>query len=200
MSYSDDYIYPTVCQVCGDVFEYDEVEHGACYQCLNRIKNDYGAVRAYVLAYPDDFEGFKDNESLSSSLTAVENNEEDYVRFYVRREGEIYETKRLMRDLTDIAYEINQNTVIDVVLEFAYVCGIVDCRIYPYDNSEEMYYVSINDDNITSEIFLPMSCAFFRICDLICKGKTFYIGWSRRSVKLRIYGTKNPILYAWSIR
>ena len=56
------------------------------------------------------------------------------------------------------------------------------------------------DDNITSEIFLQMSCAFFRICDLICKGKTFYIGWSRRSVKLRIYGTKNPILYAWSIR
>ena len=152
MSYSGDYIYPTVCQVCGDVFEYDEVEHGACYQCLDKIKKDYGAVRAYVLAYPDDYEGFKDNESLSSYLTAVENNEDDYVRFYVRREGEIYEIKRLMRDLTDIAYEINQNTVIDVVLEYHFVCGIVDCRIYHrFDNSEEMYYVSINGDKLTSE-------------------------------------------------
>lgn len=153
MSYSDDYIYPTVCQVCGEVFEYDEVEHGACYQCLEKIKKDYGAVRAYVLAYPEDFEGFKDNESLSSYLTAVENNEDDYVRFYVRREAKIDEIKRLMRDLTDIAYEINQNTVIDVVLEFDYVCGIVNCRIYPYgyDNSEEMYYVSINGNKLTSE-------------------------------------------------
>lgn len=153
MSYSDDYIYPTVCQVCGDVFEYDEVEHGACYQCLNRIKNDYGAVRAYVLAYPEDFDGFKDNESLSSYLTAVENNEDDYVRFYVRREVESYEIKRAMRELTDIAYEINQNTVIDVVLDYNFICGIVGCRIYPYgfDNWEEMYYVSINDNKLTSK-------------------------------------------------
>lgn len=143
---SDDYIHPTVCQVCGELFEYDEVEHGACCQCLNRIKNDYGAVRAYVLAYPEDFEGFKDNESLSSYLTAVENNEDDYVRFYVKREVESYEIKRAMRELTDIAFELNQNSVIDVVLEYHLVCGIVDCRIYPYgfDNSKEMYYVSIN--------------------------------------------------------
>ena len=186
MSYSGDYIYPTVCQICGEVFEYDEVEHGACYQCLDRIKNDYGAVRAYVLAYPDDFEGFKDNESLSSYLTTIKNNEDDYVRFYVKREVESYEIKRAMRELTDIAFELNQNSVIDVVLDYHFVCGIVNCRIYPYgfDNSKEMYYVSINGDNITSENYEGIKITAKNLKKLIISLRKI---WDVQSEKLKEY-------------
>lgn len=182
----EDCVNPTVCQLCGEVFEYDEFEHGACYECFEKMKADYGAVRAYALAYPEDFEGFKDNESLSSYQTAINGNEDDYVRFYVGREVEIYETKRLMRDLTDIAYEINQNTVIDVILEYHFVCGIVECRLYPYgfDNSEEMYYVTVNGDKPTSEKYERIKITAENLNKLIISLRKI---WDVQSEKLKEY-------------